>query len=31
MPAYILVDINVHDPVRYEDYKALAGEFGLVQ
>ncbi|MCC6187622.1 MAG: DUF1330 domain-containing protein [Anaerolineales bacterium] len=25
MPAYILVDINVHDPARYEDYKALAG------
>jgi uncharacterized protein (DUF1330 family) len=24
MPAYILVDIDVHDPERYEDYKARA-------
>jgi uncharacterized protein (DUF1330 family) len=24
MPAYIIVDINVHDPVRYEEYKRLA-------
>ena len=24
MAAYVLVDIDVHDPVRYEDYKALA-------
>lgn len=24
MPAFILVDINVHDPVQYEEYKKLA-------
>ncbi len=24
MAAYVLVDIDVHDPARYEDYKALA-------
>lgn len=24
MPAFVLVDINVHDPVRYEEYKKLA-------
>ncbi|HLO30595.1 MAG TPA: DUF1330 domain-containing protein [Anaerolineales bacterium] len=24
MTAYVIVDINVHDPVRYEDYKKLA-------
>ncbi len=23
MPAYVIVDVDVHDPVRYEDYKAL--------
>jgi uncharacterized protein (DUF1330 family) len=32
MAAYVLVDIDVHDPVRYEDYKALAaptvGQYG---
>ena len=25
MPAYIVVDIDVHDPKRYEQYKQLAG------
>lgn len=25
MPAYIIVDINVTDPVRYEEYKRIAG------
>jgi uncharacterized protein (DUF1330 family) len=25
MPAYILVDIEVHDPVRYATYKEMAG------
>jgi uncharacterized protein (DUF1330 family) len=24
MPAYAIVDITVHDPVRYEEYKKLA-------
>jgi len=24
MSAYVIVDIDVHDPVRYEDYKRLA-------
>ncbi len=24
MPAYVVVEIEVHDPVRYEDYKKLA-------
>jgi uncharacterized protein (DUF1330 family) len=24
MPAYVVVDITVRDPVRYEDYKRLA-------
>jgi hypothetical protein len=24
MTAYVIVDINVTDPVRYEDYKKLA-------
>jgi uncharacterized protein (DUF1330 family) len=24
MTAYVIVDIDVHDPVRYEDYKSLA-------
>jgi uncharacterized protein (DUF1330 family) len=24
MPAYVLVDITVKDPVRYEDYKKMA-------
>ena len=24
MPAYLIVDIDVHDPVRYEEYKQLA-------
>jgi len=24
MTAYVIVEINVHDPVRYEDYKKLA-------
>ncbi|HVT05145.1 MAG TPA: DUF1330 domain-containing protein [Thermoanaerobaculia bacterium] len=24
MTAYVIVDIDVHDPVRYEDYKRLA-------
>ena len=24
MTAYVLVDIDVHDPARYEDYKPLA-------
>ena len=24
MPAFVVVDIDVHDPVRYEDYKRLA-------
>jgi uncharacterized protein (DUF1330 family) len=24
MTAYVIVDINVHDPVRYEEYKKLA-------
>src|SRR5215203_2297188 len=24
MPAYIIVEIDVHDPVRYEEYKKLA-------
>jgi uncharacterized protein (DUF1330 family) len=25
MTAYVIVDIAVHDPVRYEDYKTMAG------
>jgi uncharacterized protein (DUF1330 family) len=25
MPAYVIVDINIHDPVGYEDYKKQAG------
>lgn len=24
MPAFVIVDIDVHDPVRYEEYKRLA-------
>lgn len=24
MPAYVIVEIDVHDPVRYEEYKQLA-------
>ena len=24
MTAYVIIDINVHDPVRYEEYKKLA-------
>lgn len=32
MPAYVIVDIQVRDPVRYEDYKKIAAptiaEFG---
>lgn len=32
MAAYVIVDIRVHDPVRYEDYRRAAGptlaEFG---
>lgn len=24
MPAYLLVHVDVHDPERYEDYKAMA-------
>lgn len=24
MPAFVIVDIDVHDPVRYEEYKKLA-------
>jgi uncharacterized protein (DUF1330 family) len=24
MPAYVIVNITVHDPVRYEEYKRLA-------
>jgi uncharacterized protein (DUF1330 family) len=24
MPAYVIVDISVHDPVPYEDYKKMA-------
>lgn len=24
MPAYVIVDITVHDPARYEEYKKLA-------
>ena len=23
MPAYIIVDVDIHDPVIYEDYKKL--------
>ena len=23
MPAYIIVDVEIHDPVQYEDYKKL--------
>jgi uncharacterized protein (DUF1330 family) len=23
MPAYVVVTVNVHDPVRYEDYKKM--------
>lgn len=26
MPAYVIVDIDVKDPVRYEEYKRLASE-----
>ena len=26
MAAYVILDIEVHDPVRYEDYKRLASE-----
>jgi uncharacterized protein (DUF1330 family) len=26
MPAYVLAHVDVHDPVRYEDYKALVGD-----
>jgi uncharacterized protein (DUF1330 family) len=25
VPAYIVVEVDVHDPARYDDYKALAG------
>jgi uncharacterized protein (DUF1330 family) len=25
MPAYVIVNITVHDPARYEEYKRLAG------
>jgi uncharacterized protein (DUF1330 family) len=25
MPAYVVVNVDVRDPVRYEDYKRLAG------
>ena len=25
MPAYIIVEIDIHDPVGYEEYKKLAG------
>ncbi len=25
MPAYVIVDIDVHDPVTYEEYKRLSG------
>ena len=25
MPAYVIVDVNITDPDRYEDYKKLAG------
>jgi uncharacterized protein (DUF1330 family) len=25
MPAYIIVEIDIHDPVGYEEYKNLAG------
>jgi len=24
MPAYVIVEIDVHDPVRYEEYKAMS-------
>jgi uncharacterized protein (DUF1330 family) len=24
MPAYVIVEIDVHDPVRYEDYKTMS-------
>jgi len=26
MPAYVIVEINVHDPVEYEEYKKLSPE-----
>ena len=25
MPAYVIADIEVHDPAKFEDYKKLAG------
>ena len=25
MPAYVIVDVNVTDPIRYEEYKKLSG------
>jgi uncharacterized protein (DUF1330 family) len=25
MPAYIIVEIDIHDPAGYEEYKTLAG------
>ena len=25
MPAYVIVEIDIHDPVGYEEYKKLAG------
>jgi uncharacterized protein (DUF1330 family) len=25
MPAYVILDVNVTDPARYEDYKRLSG------
>jgi uncharacterized protein (DUF1330 family) len=25
MPAYVIVEINIHDPAGYEEYKKLAG------
>lgn len=24
MPAYVVVDIEIHDPVRYEEYRRVA-------
>ena len=26
MPAYVVTEIEVHDPVRYEDYKKMSSE-----
>ena len=26
MPAYVIVNVDVHDPVRYEEYKHLAAQ-----